>query len=77
MFASNIYVMAQKKYVSMRLTEETMAWAKDLRTAFESCYLHRFTFDDFMEKLRACVKDADPAVWEKYCEIQQMKEGML
>lgn len=54
-----------------------MAWAKDLRTAFESCYLHRFTFDDFMEKLRACVKDADPAVWEKYCEIQQMKEGML
>lgn len=70
MFAGKASTMIPNSYFSIRFAGDIMSWAKDLRTAFESCYLHRFTFDDFMEKLRACVEDADPAVWEKYCEIQ-------
>lgn len=76
MFAEKAITMAPKRYVSIRLTEDTMSWVKDLRTAFESCYLHRFSFDEFLEKLRDCVEDAEPGVWEMFCQTQQIKEGL-
>ena len=66
--------MAQKKYVSLRVSEDTMDWIKDIRMAFEAYYLRRFTFDELMEKLRDCVENAEPGVWEKYCEVESKKE---
>ena len=65
MFAEKAITMTPNRYVSIRLTEDTLSWVKDLRTAFESCYLNFFTFGEFMEKLRACVEDSNPAVWKK------------
>lgn len=62
--------MAEKvKYGSIRLPEPVVDDLKDVRLAFESCYLRRFTNEDLMHKLIACIEDAEPAVWETYCKI--------
>lgn len=63
------YMAEKVKYGSIRLPEPVVDDLKDVRLAFESCYLRRFTNEDLMHKLIACIEDAEPAVWETYCKI--------
>lgn len=52
------------EYGALRLKKDTIEYLKDVKLAFESSYLQRFTFDEFARRLVACVEDAEPAVWE-------------
>lgn len=68
--------MAEKvKYGSIRLPEPVVDDLKDVRLAFESCYLQRLTNEELMHKLIACIEDAEPAVWEAYCRIVMKRNG--
>lgn len=53
----------------MRLPRTTVEELKDVRLAFEATYIRRFTNEELMDKLVACVEEAEPAVWETYCRI--------
>lgn len=65
--------MGEKVYGSLRLTKEMLEELKDLKLAFESCYMERLTFDEFMRKLIAAVEDGEPGVWETFEIIRQKK----
>ena len=55
------------KYGSLRLKEDTIAFLRNLKDAFEICYGHPFTYDGFIRQLSASLEAGDPAVWEMYC----------
>lgn len=59
----------ETKYGNFRLRQENIDRLKDMRLAFESCYAHRMTNDEFIDKLIASVEGSEPAVWDKYCSI--------
>ena len=59
---------------ALRLKKDTLDKLRDLKVAFEACYLESMTFDRFVEQLISSVEDGDVAVWETYCKIQQKRE---
>ena len=66
-------VAKRQPYGAVRLRRNTVEYLKDAKLAFESSYMRRFTFDEFIRKLVACVEDAEPAVWEALCLILNKK----
>lgn len=67
------YMENGKRYGGLRLGEATLERLKDMRLAFESSYMERMTNDLFIERLIACVEEAEPAVWENYCKIGERR----
>lgn len=67
--------MKGNQYKALRLKEETLDKLSDVQLAFESAYMKRMTKDELVQKLIDCIEDAEPAVWETYCQIQEKKEG--
>lgn len=63
------------EYSSLRLPRVMIEQLKDVRLAFEANYMKRLTNEEFIEKLIACIDDAEPAVWETYCRIVQKRNG--
>ncbi len=63
------------EYGALRLKKDTIECLKDVKLAFESSYLQRFTYDEFVRKLVECIEDAEPAVWETYCQVVEKKEA--
>lgn len=57
------------EYTSLRLPKATVETLKDVRLAFEANYMKRLTNEELIDKLIACIEDAEPAVWETYCKI--------
>lgn len=69
-FVANDNCMAKsEEYSSLRLPKNTVETLKDVRLAFEANYMKRFTNEELIDKLIACIEDAEPAVWETYCKI--------
>lgn len=69
-FVENDTCMAKtEEYSSLRLPKTTVETLKDVRLAFEANYMKRFTNEELIDKLIACIEDAEPAVWETYCKI--------
>lgn len=70
--------MAEKTvFGSLRLPKECLNDLKDVRLAFESCYMQRLTNEELVGKLIACIEDAEPAVWEAYCRIVDKRNETL
>ena len=65
----------EKDYRSFRLSKEMIATLKDIRFAFEACYLEKLSNDQLVQKLIDCIEDGDPGVWENYCRIREKKNG--
>lgn len=63
-------------YKALRITEETMGKIADVQLAFESAYMRRMTRDELVQKLIDCIEDAEPAVWENYCLIQEQAQRL-
>lgn len=61
-------------YSSLRLPKTTVEELKDVRLAFEANCMKRLTNEELIVKLIACIKDAEPAVWETYCKIVQKRD---
>ncbi len=61
-------------YSSMRLPKATVEELKDVRLAFEANFMKRFTNEELIDKLIACIEDAEPAVWETYCKIVSKRD---
>lgn len=59
----------KQQYSSLRVKPVTLDALQDVKLAFESVYLRRFTNDELVKKLVECIEDAEPAVWESYCKI--------
>ena len=62
-----------EEYRSLRLKPKTIDVLKDVKLAFEASYLERMTMDALMDRLVACLEEAEPSVWDNLCAIQQKK----
>lgn len=71
---NNVSDMANKDFGALRLTRPVLEDLKDLKVAFESCYLERMTNDQFIGHLIAAVEDGDPGVWDNYVKILAKRE---
>jgi hypothetical protein len=65
------------EYRTLRLKKETMDRMRDLKESYEMTYGRKMTYDEFCQKLVACVEDGDVAVWELFCLRQQQREDAL
>lgn len=63
--------MTQIKFGALRLRPETLREVKSLKQSYESLYMRRFTFDEFMERLVSYVEESDPEVWEKFLQVRR------
>ena len=65
----------KQQYSSLRVKPETLDSIQDVKLAFESTYLCRFTNDELVKKLVECIEDAEPAVWNNYLLIKEKGNG--
>ena len=61
-------------FSAFRLKKVTVDKLQRLKRAFELTHAQPLSNDYFIEKVIACVKEQDRAVWETYCEISELEE---
>lgn len=61
-------------FSAFRLKKTTVANLQRLKRSFELTHAQPLSNDYFMEKMMACVKEQDKAVWETYCELTEVEE---
>ena len=64
----------ENEYGALRLKASTLEYLRIMKQAFEMCYGKDFSNDDFILHMAAAVEGGDCAVYETFCELQELRE---